>query len=299
MKNLPPDFLKEEIRCGHTVTEKMKKIWAVELEILQVFDEICKKHNLRYFADYGTLLGAVRHQGFIPWDDDLDISMFRPDYERLKLIIAEEIREPYFFQDTYTDSILFAFSKIRDGRTTAIEEKYCENATPHQGIFIDIFPLDGRYDSRVSNIEMIEREIWTSVVNPELINRIIHTPQYPSALTKDILQALLKMPLPDRMHQFEGFLAGQFEQAREVDLITSTFLGVKRRLKKCWYEETVYLPFEHLSIPVPAGYHEILTQKYGDYQIFRPGGGGHQGIIMDPDRPYTDYYREWGLIREE
>jgi lipopolysaccharide cholinephosphotransferase len=210
----------------------------------------------------------------------------------------EEMKEPYFFQNTYTDSILFAFSKIRDTRTTAIERKYCEDALPHQGIYMDIFPLDARYDDEESNIQMIEKEIWNSIVNPGLIEKIIQTPQYPSALTKDILQALLQMPLQQRMQQFEGFLAGQFEGGEEVELITSVFLGVRRRLKKSWYDETCYLPFEHLTIPVPAGYHEILTQKYGDYQVFRPGGGGHQGILMDPDRSYLEYYREWGLLED-
>lgn len=298
MLQLPPDFLKEEVRCGFTVTAQRKRIWAAQLEMLQLFDEICRKHNLRYFAEFGTLLGAVRHQGFIPWDDDLDVAMFRPDYERMKEILPEEIKDPYFFQNAYTDSILFAFSKIRDSRTSAIEKKYCDETCPHQGIFIDIFPLDGRWVDDGSNVEMIEKEIWGTLVNPELMEKIVQTPDYPSALTKDILAALLQMSPRDRMRQFEGFLAGQFEGTEKLELITTAFWGPARRLQKSWYEELVYLPFEHLQIPAPAGYHQILTQKYRDYEVFRPGGGGHQGILMDPDKSYTEYYREWGLIKE-
>lgn len=83
------DFLEEEIRWDYLITKKQKKVWAKELEILQYFDEICKKHNLKYHIDCGTLLGAVRHQGYIPWDDDIDVTMCRPDYEIFKGVVSE------------------------------------------------------------------------------------------------------------------------------------------------------------------------------------------------------------------
>ena len=100
-------FYEEEVRCGYLVTQKMKKVWAVGLNLLEQFDKICQAHGLRYYACYGTLLGAVRHQGFIPWDDDIDVAMFRDDYERLKLIAQEEISYPYFLQNSYNDSMIW------------------------------------------------------------------------------------------------------------------------------------------------------------------------------------------------
>ena len=95
---LPEQFLNEEIRYGYTITRQMKEVWAVELDLLNKLLEVCKKHNISVFASGGTMLGAVRHKGFIPWDDDIDMMMFREDYEKLCLVAPLEFRYPYFFQ---------------------------------------------------------------------------------------------------------------------------------------------------------------------------------------------------------
>ena len=81
------DFFREEIRCGFTVSEMMKRVWAVEMEVLQQIHRICKDYGLTYYAHWGTLLGAIRHKGFIPWDDDIDIAMKRKDYQVLMRVL--------------------------------------------------------------------------------------------------------------------------------------------------------------------------------------------------------------------
>ena len=103
------------------MTNNIKRIWKTELDILRRFIQFCEENNLRYFIDYGTLLGAVRHQGFIPWDDDIDISMLRSDYEKMQHLAMQEFTGDIFFQSTYTDSQVMQVTKIRDRRTTAIE----------------------------------------------------------------------------------------------------------------------------------------------------------------------------------
>ena len=95
---LPEDYLNEEERDGYLVTSEVKQLWAVLLDILVQIDSICKKHNIQYFLCGGTLLGAVRHRGFIPWDDDLDVMMKRNDYNRFCEVAPIELQQPYFFQ---------------------------------------------------------------------------------------------------------------------------------------------------------------------------------------------------------
>ena len=101
--DLPEGFLDEEVRNGYTVTSKAKRAWAVQIDLLIKLDEVCKKYGLRYFADSGTLLGAARDHGFIPWDDDIDVTMLRADYEKLKEVADKEFEYPYFYQDMYRD----------------------------------------------------------------------------------------------------------------------------------------------------------------------------------------------------
>ena len=127
------NFFQEEERSGFLVTEKRKKVWAAGLRMLELFDTVCRKYDLKYFVYYGTLLGAVRHQGFEPWDDDIDVVMLREDYEKFQAVAPAEIQEPYFFQNSYTDRLLWPFSKIRDSRTTAIEPKFAKVEGFHQG----------------------------------------------------------------------------------------------------------------------------------------------------------------------
>lgn len=99
MNSFIKDIEHDEIKDGFLVTSDRKRIWNKSLEIWSVFHEICREYDIRYFADYGTLLGAVRHKGFIPWDDDLDFVMFRPEYEKFLRCAAKELQEPFFFSD--------------------------------------------------------------------------------------------------------------------------------------------------------------------------------------------------------
>lgn len=291
--NFTESFFKEELRSGFRVNEKRKKVWAVELQLLEKFDEVCRKYDLTYYAYYGTLLGAVRHQGFIPWDDDIDVVMFREDYEKFQAVAPDEFKEPYFFQNSYTDQMLWFFSKIRDSRTTAIK---FSARNLNQGIFIDVFPLDdvpdGVHEELLTVLE-VQREIWYTINNPKKILIDLEAGKQ-FTLDTDILLSLIKMDRSQRLREFETFSLSYAGQSERVNLITSELSQDHyKSVKREWFRERIYLPFEGIQIPVPVEYDKILKQSYGDYHQFAPGGTAHEGMIIDPDIPYKEYFEKY------
>lgn len=284
-------FLKEETRCGFLVTEKRKKIWRTELELLARLDEVCKKYGLSYFAEYGTMLGAVRHHGFVPWDDDIDVMMFREDYMKLQEVAPTEFQEPYFFQNTYTDLVVWGFSKLRDDRTTGIE---FADMSPdfHQGIFIDIKPFDDVPDGKDfgETILQVQREAWQTVANSQRMRYYV-SEGVPFALGTDILEELLNLPVRERYREFEKLNLSYAGMSERVNFIVTAICKGLNSRKREWYRETIDLPFEYTTVPVPAGYDEILKIQYGDYHRFVPGGSLHEHTFFDPDVPYR-YYME-------
>lgn len=126
-----------------TSDQLQQQIWATEQEILDVIHQVCTEHGLRYSLAYGTLLGAVRHKGFIPWDDDIDLMMPREDYEKLLVIWNQSAPKGYILQNTRTDSDFTQnFTKIRKDHTTFLQDEAERTKHYHKGIFVDIFPGD-------------------------------------------------------------------------------------------------------------------------------------------------------------
>ena len=141
------EFIKLEVICGWEVSELTKKVWSVQLDLIKKLDEVCKKNNLKWYPMWGTLLGVVRHHGFIPWDDDVDVVMLREDYERLISLAESEFRYPYFLQTTLNDEDCFyMWVNLRNSETTG-NRKTCLEKKLNNGIGIDIMPLDGCADN--------------------------------------------------------------------------------------------------------------------------------------------------------
>jgi lipopolysaccharide cholinephosphotransferase len=137
------EFIKEEIRDGWKIDTNMKKVWFVQLDLLKEFDRICKKYNLTWYPIFGTLLGVIRHHGYIPWDDDVDVAMPRKDWDKFVNICDNELKHPYFLQTTLNEEQCYMMLvSLRNSDTTG-NRKTCMSKRQNNGIAIDIMPLDG------------------------------------------------------------------------------------------------------------------------------------------------------------
>ncbi len=292
MEALIQDVNRDEVRDGFLVILDRKKVWNVELILAREFDRICKKHRLNYFLSGGTLLGAVKYGGFIPWDDAFRLMMPRPDFNRLREIIFGELPPWYFFQDAVSDAhYTSAMAKLRDSRTTAIEDPARKDA--NQGIFLAIYPLDG--DSGVSEEERQlfegQKELWQAVVDPEgLLARADG-----GVLSPEERLALARMPKRERLDQYESFAGQRFEIARYVS-IPEEAEGKSVRLERSWFAEAVSLPFETTRFPAPAGYEAVLSRLYGDYRTYRRSVDNLHPLprkkLYSADIPYEECLRK-------
>ena len=283
-------FFEDEIRCGFRVTTERKKIWAKEIEILEYFDNICKENHLNYVVGYGTLLGAARHKGFIPWDDDIDVTMMRDDYNRLQEIAPEVFEYPYSFQDSSNSSFIMNFAKIRNEKNSAIE--FWNSKNDNQGIFIDVFPLDDVEDGELfSNVfTAIEKELWECAYEPEVIKRRISENEN-CLVDKDVLKLLLSASPAEIIEQYEIFCMNHFGKSKCVNYLSDEMYLVPKpkRLYKKWFDEVIYLPFEHLMVPAPKDYEQILTHYYGNWKEYKIGASAHEGkIYFDTEHSYKE-----------
>ena len=287
--SLRSSFLHEEKICDFFVDETRKKIWLVELDLLLKIDQICKKHGLRYFLFFGSLLGAVRHHGFIPWDDDLDICMFREDYEKF-LGLAHEFSDPYFLQIPQTDpGYYYSHAKVRNSNTSAIDKAFVYQHF-NMGIFVDVLPIDAialpHYSERFRLIEKmnIDSTTFMKAKNPRLNDRD--------------RQRVASYDGSDPLERFENIQkTAQLDNSLDTDYCTlfcATLYGEKRTLfKKQDFAAQFFVDFCGFYFPIPSGWDSILTTIYGDYMKLPPledRGGWHGNVVFYPDVPYRVYF---------
>lgn len=298
--SIPEGYLEPEVRWGFEVTKKRKEIWCVEMDLLMELDRVCKKHGLTYYADSGTLLGAIRHQGFIPWDDDLDVAMMREDYEKLCRVAPGEFQDPYFFQTEYTDpGTLRGHAQLRHSDTTAVLKNEIHGAyTYNQGIFIDIFPLD----NCVEDDERLDRQMEDAAKAMDLCYQAANVTDRSSGrpeggnlkrrLSRGFMRALLKgpgKPFMDRHVLFRRYEKVLTRYNQEETPYVMNFRYRKRRRPKAFYEGTVEVPFEFITIPVMKGYDGQLRLQFGDYMTPVQAGNDHGDVIFRTHTSYKDF----------
>ena len=250
---------------------------------------VCRENNLRIFADAGTMLGAVRHKGFIPWDDDMDFAMFREDYDKLCEIAPRYFTEPYFFQNVYTDKkYVHGHAQIRNSYTTGIltvEEN--QNKEFNQGIFIDLFVLEN-----VSNdVEVVEKQRRTCEVLKEYIYNTTAGISYEWPGDFELPEELKENLDVDHCWRYidDMFRKIKDEEADKVAPLNFIFDTEKRIRDRHIYDKTIWMDFEYLKMPVPAGYDIYLKNRYGDYMTPQNVSNTHGGVIFDTEMDYKEY----------
>lgn len=273
------------------IQEQIKQVWAVEQEILDVIDKVCSEHHLRYTLAYGTLIGAIRHGGFIPWDDDIDLIMPREDYDKLLSVWNDAAPEDYIMQHIHmTPDYTHTFTKIRKNHTTFLQDEAEVGMRYHKGVFVDIFPADRVAGGRVSRIT----QYIACAVN------LLYTREYTSGsggiigLTERILLAL-----PRRLHPMLRNASERYIQRwnRKDDLrwfAPSTIISARHYYPADSFENMGSVSFCGKTYSCVADPDVFLRVDYGDYMQLPPEEERvwkHHPVIIDLQHNYEEIER--------
>ena len=277
-------WFEDEVREGFYVDGMMKCAWAAQLEVIKIIDDICRKYDIRWFLDCGSLLGAVRHGGYIPWDDDFDICMMRDDYNKFIKAAPKELEEPAFLcsyktRDDYWELLMRVVSGDTIDPRPAHMNQY--HNFPYV-VGVDIFPIDfiapskEEEDARIylaklaaslSEIEDLEKKNKSKDTLRQI--RIVEQ------LCKYKFDK--KRPMKLQAYELMETIFGLYNrgEADEVALMPYWAKEGSHKYKKSWFEDIVYLPFENMMLPAPACYDAILRTEYGDYMRIVHAGAVH------------------------
>ncbi len=236
---------------------QLKKIQTRILEILIIVDEIFKKHNIEYWLEGGTLLGAARHRGFIPWDDDIDLSIMQKDYKRAKQVLIEELPEFLVFQDGKTDKKLRKkMAKVRDLKSRMKMDWYEEGELKYEGLFVDIFPMNRMLSLKSRQfVDFFYGRSYRRMhgLPCTKVEKMIAYVMYPFASVMVGLEMLLTKILPgDKIGHVQGGFLNFFD----------------RHLNDVFPLSEI--EFEGKKFPCPHNYDKYLRGLYGDYMTLPP-----------------------------
>lgn len=281
----------------HVASDDNKRLWKIELQISNVLLDVCNRFNLKIWACYGTLLGAVRHSGFIPWDDDMDFVMMRDDYDKLlELIIfhSSELSLPDNFE---FDIRNIRAIKLKRKDTTMMPPRWKYSKNNNYGVWVDIICLDIAPDNLTPLLHEYE-SLKTKIriyLNGELsYYAYLHVMSYwfihfccrwyliiksSSCFRKQIENHMRKGACRFSGEKVWGYMLwstmGEINKVRIYD--------------KKWFDDTVFLPFEDTVLPCPKEWDKVLTAQYGDWRTPVMGASQHEGTYVNVDQPYREY----------
>lgn len=250
--------------------DDLKKLHKELLLILKEVDRVCRKNNIKYFLSFGTLLGAIRHNGFIPWDDDMDVCMLREDYDRFCEVCKNDLGNEFLLQTQDTDEYYnWTFGKVRLLHTDYIRVGQ-EHLKQKRGICIDIIPLDNIPENRIiqnlvgNTCRVLRRVLWSQVGMVTEKNII----------KRNFYKILNMIPRKLVIHIFNS-ISKAFNNKETEYLISNHFnynysVGKNLILKKEWFNSSIRVDFEGYKFSIPSGYDYILKNTYGDYMKLPP-----------------------------
>ena len=277
---------------GIRILENTKLQQHVQLELLDRFMKVCKEHGLRFFMFYGSLLGTVRHQGYIPWDDDMDIVMPRKDYDRLIEISESCFSYPYFLQTPENDREVFygGYAKLRNSATTAMEPRNWRHSC-NQGIWIDIFPLDNCSSNKDKN-----KELWEKI---HFNQKMLFACVYEKALWEEekenweeLRKEASKQTHADWCNQLSKLLHAYDDKSPYLTIYARYMNREPLSFFKEDFSDSILMNFEGLQVPVPIGYNRCLEiingKRYMVYPKPEYRNPRHRGLFS-ADIPYSRY----------
>ena len=265
----------------------IKDVQKIQLKLLNEFDRICKKHDIKYQLFAGTLLGAIRHNGFIPWDDDIDVCMLRDEYEKFLEVYDDEITDEYFLQNYETDqSSLFHFSKFIKNNTILRTSMY-KNLNMNQGIFIDIFPMDNVQPNSI--LGKIHGFLYNNSF--VLISTMNKSRSY---IARNVIIKYMRLGLyyitkliPKKtFHRVVDRIICLFNN-KETEYVACITNGDSKDIverftvKRHTFINLMEWDFEGMKLPIPKEYDYVLTKNYGNYMKLPPKEERqpHHGVI--------------------
>lgn len=278
------EYFEEENRYGFLVSQDMKRAWAAQLEVLEEVKRVCVILDIKFYADWGTMLGAVRHHGFIPWDDDMDIAMLRKDYMRFLSEAPALLGQYYEIKSVYNDPEDDTIkARIINGRHICFEPDFLArfHGCPYV-VGIDIFPVD----NITGNVEALDKQVDELRFLLKTVQSIPEAAPYED----EVLELMKKIEktfgipinynnrLRHELKKIYDIVCARYQQenSEEVCSMIDYAEGWDYQAKRAWYEDECEMPFENTTIPVPAGYDGLLRIKYGDdYMIPRNAGSSH------------------------
>lgn len=253
--------------------DDLRKLQRLQTQIVVDIDKICMENDLKYYIIGGTLLGAVRHKGFIPWDDDIDLVMYRKDYNRLINIIQEKFSKKYFVQTFYTDKYYTRYvAKIRLNNTVLVES-YLKKSNSHNGIYIDIFPLD-----YVQKTDSLDLRLRGGIIRWLFAYKSVkHDAQVSGSKMKRFLGRAFRWGtylIPEKLiNRLFDYVCTKDNKktCKYTTNFASHFKWKKQLFENEVYGEGVRLEFEGNMFNAPIGYLKILERLYGtDYMAMPP-----------------------------